>query len=149
MNEFGRVSNNVPLTVGWSRDTRDSALVPSRGYFTQANAEYGTPIGGTQYYKADMQAQYYYSFARGFVLGLNFQGGYGNGLGGKPYPIFKNYYAGGIGSVRGYEPSSLGPRDATTGDPIGGSKHAGGQRRTDVPVAGHRLRPHAARVHVP
>ena len=55
--------------------------MPSRGYFTQANAEYGTPIGDTQYYKADINAQYYYSFARGFVLGFNFQGGYGNGLG--------------------------------------------------------------------
>ncbi len=39
VNDFGRVSNNVPLTIGWSRDNRDSALVPSRGYFTQANAE--------------------------------------------------------------------------------------------------------------
>ncbi|HWT35524.1 MAG TPA: outer membrane protein assembly factor BamA [Paraburkholderia sp.] len=119
--DFGRVSNNVPLTVGWSRDARDSALVPSRGYFTQANAEYGTPIGGTEYYKADLQAQYYYSFSRGFVIGFNVQGGYGNGIG-NAYPIFKNYYAGGIGSVRGYEPSSLGPRDKVTNDPIGGNK---------------------------
>jgi outer membrane protein insertion porin family len=134
--DFGRVSNNVPLTIGWSRDARDSALVPSRGYFTQANAEYGSPIGSTQYYKADVQAQYYYSFARGFVLGLNFQGGYGNGLGGKPYPIFKNYYAGGIGSVRGYEPSSLGPRDASTGDPIGGSKMVVGNVELTFPLPG-------------
>jgi outer membrane protein insertion porin family len=136
VNEFGRVSNNVPITVGWSRDARDSALVPSRGYFTQANAEYGTPAGGTQYYKADINAQYYYSFARGFVLGFNFQGGYGNGLGGKPYPIFKNYYAGGIGSVRGYEPSSLGPRDASTGDPIGGSKLLVGNVELTFPLPG-------------
>ncbi|HTR08942.1 MAG TPA: outer membrane protein assembly factor BamA [Paraburkholderia sp.] len=136
VNEFGRVSNNVPLTVGWSRDARDSALVPSRGYFVQSNAEYGTPIGATQYYKADVQAQYYYSFARGFVLGLNLQGGYGNGLGGKPYPIFKNYYAGGIGSVRGYEPSSLGPRDATTNDPIGGSKMVVGNIELTFPLPG-------------
>jgi outer membrane protein insertion porin family len=134
--EFGRVSNNVPLTVGWSRDDRDSALVPSRGYYTQANAEYGTPLGDTPYYKADLQAQYYYSFARGFVLGLNFQGGYGNGLDGKPYPIFKNYFAGGIGSVRGYEPSSLGPRDATTNDPIGGSKMVVGNIELTVPLPG-------------
>jgi outer membrane protein insertion porin family len=134
--QFGRVSNNVPLTVGWSRDERDSALVPSRGYYTQANAEYGTPLGDTPYYKADVQAQYYYSFARGFVLGLNFQGGYGNGLDGKPYPIFKNYYAGGIGSVRGYEPSSLGPRDATTNDPIGGSKMIVGNIELTVPLPG-------------
>ncbi|WP_429301099.1 outer membrane protein assembly factor BamA [Paraburkholderia sp. GAS199] len=120
--EFGHVVNNVPLTTGWSRDDRDSALVPSRGYFLQGNGEVGTPAGGTEYYKADAQAQYYYSFARGFILGLNLQGGYGNGFAGKAYPIFKNYYAGGIGSVRGYESGSLGPRDATTGDPIGGSR---------------------------
>ncbi|TDG20443.1 outer membrane protein assembly factor BamA [Paraburkholderia silviterrae] len=135
VNEFGRVSNTVPFTVGWSRDNRDSALVPSRGYFAQANAEYGTPIG-TQYYKADAQMQYYYSFARGFVLGVNFQGGYGNGLGGKPYPIFKNYYAGGIGSVRGYESGSLGPRDASTGDPIGGSKMVVGNIELTFPLPG-------------
>ncbi len=134
--EFGRVSNNIPLTVGWSRDARDSALVPSRGYFTQANAEYGTPVGATQYYKADLQAQYYYSFARGFVLGLNFQGGYGNGLSGKPFPIFKNYFAGGIGSVRGYEPSSLGPRDTSTNDPIGGSKMVVGNIELTFPLPG-------------
>ena len=136
VNEFGRVSNNIPLTVGWSRDARDSALVPSRGYFTQANAEYGTPVGATQYYKADVQAQYYYSFARGFVLGLNFQGGYGSGLGGKPFPIFKNYFAGGIGSVRGYEPSSLGPRDTSTNDPIGGSKMVVGNVELTFPLPG-------------
>ncbi|WP_153100144.1 outer membrane protein assembly factor BamA [Paraburkholderia hayleyella] len=133
---FGRVSNNAPLTIGWSRDARDSALVPSRGYFTQANAEYGTPIGGTQYYKADVQAQYYYSFSRGFVLGFNLQGGYGQGIGNKPYPIFKNYYAGGIGSVRGYEPSSLGPRDLKTGDPIGGSKMVVGNIELTFPLPG-------------
>lgn len=136
VNQFGRVSNNVPVTVGWSRDARDSALVPSRGYYTQANAEYGTPISKAQYYKADLQAQYYYSFARGFVLGLNLQGGYGNGLGGKPYPIFKNYFAGGIGSVRGYEPSSLGPRDKATNDPIGGSKMIVGNIELTFPLPG-------------
>ncbi|KAG0162887.1 hypothetical protein DFQ28_007840 [Apophysomyces sp. BC1034] len=136
VSQFGRVSNNVPVTVGWSRDARDSALVPSRGYYTQANAEYGTPIGKAQYYKADVQAQYYYSFARGFVLGLNLQGGYGNGLSGKPYPIFKNYFAGGIGSVRGYEPSSLGPRDKTTNDPIGGSKMIVGNIELTFPLPG-------------
>jgi outer membrane protein insertion porin family len=64
------------------------------------------------------------------------QGGYGRGLAGKPFPIFKNYYAGGIGSVRGYEPSSLGPRDATTGDPIGGSKMVVGNIELTFPLPG-------------
>ncbi|CAG7602167.1 outer membrane protein assembly factor BamA [Candidatus Vallotia tarda] len=122
INRSGRVSNSVPITVGWSSDTRDNIIVPSCGYYAQANIECGSPIGKSQYYKADLQMQYYYSFTRGFVLGLNLRGGYGNGLSGKPYPIFKNYFAGGIGSVRGYKPISLGPRDKLTNDPIGGSK---------------------------
>lgn len=135
VNEYGRVSNVVPVTMGWSRDARDSALVPSRGYFTRANAEVGTPAGGTKYWKLDLQQQYYYSFARGFVLGLNGQLGYGKGIGGT-YPIFKNYYAGGIGSVRGYEPSSLGPRDKTTNDPIGGAKMAVANVELTFPLPG-------------
>ncbi|MGU7773792.1 outer membrane protein assembly factor BamA [Burkholderia sp. MR1-5-21] len=136
VNTFGRVSNTVPLSVSWSRDARDSGLAPNRGYYAQASAEYGTPATSTPYYKADVNAQYYYSFARGFVLGLNFRGGYGNGLGGKPYPIFQNYYAGGIGTVRGYESSSLGPRDTKTGDSIGGSKLIVGNIELTVPLPG-------------
>lgn len=133
---FGRISNVVPVTVGWSRDNRDSALVPSRGYYTRANAEIGTPAGSSKYMKFDLQQQYYYSFARGFVLGLNGQFGYGKGLGGDPYPIFKNYYAGGIGTVRGYEPSSLGPRDAVTNDPVGGAKLLVGNIELTFPLPG-------------
>jgi outer membrane protein insertion porin family len=134
--DFGHVVNNVPVTAGWARDNRDSALVPSRGYYLQANGEVGTPAGDTEYYKADLQAQYYYSFARGFILGFNLQGGYGNGFGGKAYPIFKNYYAGGIGSVRGYEPSSLGPTDKSTSDPIGGSRMVVANVEMTVPLPG-------------
>ncbi|WP_118178716.1 outer membrane protein assembly factor BamA [Paraburkholderia phosphatilytica] len=134
--DFGRVSNEVPLTLGWSRDNRDSVLIPSRGYYLNTSAKYGTPITGTTFYKMDAQAQYYYSFARGFILGLNFQGGYGNGLDGKPFPIFENYYAGGIGSVRGYESGSLGPRDTSTGDPIGGSKMIVGNIEMTFPLPG-------------
>ena len=40
----------------------------------------------------------------------------------KQLPFFKNFYAGGIGSVRGYEPSSLGPIDAATEQRLGGNR---------------------------
>lgn len=133
--QYGRISNVLPLSIGWTRDARDSALVPSRGYYLQGNAEYGAPISKVSYYKADVQAQYYYSFARGFVLGFHLQGGYGNGIGG-PYPIYENYYAGGIGSVRGYETNSLGPMDRTTGDPIGGNEMAVGSIELSFPLPG-------------
>jgi outer membrane protein insertion porin family len=52
---------------------------------------------------------------------LNGEIGIGDGLRDKPLPFFKNFFAGGVNSVRGYEPNSLGPKDAS-GDPIGGSR---------------------------
>lgn len=131
----GARSNVIPITVAWARDTRDSMLAPSRGYVTSVNLEVGTPIG-SRYFKTDFKQQYYYSFGRGFTLALNGQFGYGKGYGNKPYPIFKNYYAGGIGSVRGYESNSLGPRDGEKEDRIGGSKQLIGNIELIVPLPG-------------
>ncbi len=37
--------------------------------------------------------------------------GWGQGLKGQPYPLFKNFYVGGLGSVRGFEQSTLGPSE--------------------------------------
>jgi outer membrane protein insertion porin family len=48
-----------------------------------------------------------------FTIALNGEFGWGKGLNGQPYPLFKNYYSGGLGSVRGFEQGSLGPRDAS------------------------------------
>ena len=46
-------------------------------------------------------------------MALNGELGWGKGLNGQPYPLFKNYYSGGLGSVRGYQQGSLGPRDSS------------------------------------
>ncbi|MFT4992307.1 MAG: outer membrane protein insertion porin family, partial [Polaromonas sp.] len=46
-----------------------------------------------------------------FTIGLNGEIGWGKGLNGQPYPIFKNFYSGGLGSVRGFAQGSLGPKD--------------------------------------
>jgi outer membrane protein insertion porin family len=54
-------------------------------------------------------------------LFLNGDIGFAGGLGGKPLPFFKNYYAGGPGSVRGYRPYTLGPQDPQ-GNALGGSR---------------------------
>ncbi|MEJ8809824.1 outer membrane protein assembly factor BamA [Variovorax ureilyticus] len=100
----------IPLTVGWSRDDRDSALVPTRGRLQRANLEVGSG-GDMQYYKANYQYQQFFPITKQYTFAINGELGYADAYGNKAYPIFKNFYAGGLGSVRGFEQNSLGPRD--------------------------------------
>jgi outer membrane protein insertion porin family len=121
VNNFGAKSTSVPLTVGWSRDTRDSALVPTRGRFQRVNGDWGV-AADIKYLRASYQIQQYIPLNKQFTVGLNGEVGFGKGLNGQPYPVFKNFYSGGLGSVRGFEQGSLGPRDPATGSAIGGAK---------------------------
>ena len=131
----GRITNNFPITIGWSKDQRDSALVPTRGRYQQANLEFGIPGGDLQYFRAYYQHQYFYPLSKSFTMAFNNEIGYGHGYGSKDFPIFKNYYAGGIGSVRGYETSTLGPRDAN-GVAIGGASKFVGNVEFIFPLPG-------------
>ncbi|MGZ3241686.1 MAG: outer membrane protein assembly factor BamA [Burkholderiaceae bacterium] len=135
VSDFGHQTTSFPLTAGWQRDSRDSILTPSVGRYQRANLEVAA-FGDLQYYRTVYQHQYFFPVTRSTTLALNGEFDYGTGLGGKPYPVFKNFYAGGIGSVRGYNGSSLGPRDATTGDPIGGNTRLFGNAELQLPFSG-------------
>ena len=131
---------NVPLTVGWARDGRDSALIPSDGSLQQLSAEAGTPVGNMTFYRMYGQYQKYHSFSKGNILSFNGEVGYGQAYGNNPFPITKNYYVGGIGSVRGYAPGSLGPQyyNSVIGawQPTGGQSKIVGNVEYTVPVPG-------------
>ena len=118
---YGAKSTSVPLTVGWSRDTRDSALVPSRGLYQRVNGDWGI-AADIRYLRASYQIQQYIPLNKQFTIGLNGEVSWGAGLNGQTYPVFKNSYSGGLGSVRGFEQGSLGPRDTSTDSAIGGPK---------------------------
>ena len=118
---------NVPLTVGWARDGRDSTLIPSEGSMQQLSAEVGTPVGDLTFYRIYGQYQKYHSFSKGNILSFNGEVGYGEAYGNKPFPITKNYFVGGIGSVRGYAPGSLGPQYYNT--IVGAFQPTGGQSK--------------------
>lgn len=111
-NQFGYKSDSIPLTVGWSRDTRDSALVPTAGRYQRVYGDWGV-AGDLKFVRANYQIQQYIPLNKQFTVALNGELGWGKGLSGQPYPLFKNYYSGGLGSVRGFEQGSLGPRDAS------------------------------------
>ena len=118
--EFGYTSLAVPLTIGWSRDSRDSALVPNSGLYQRLNSEWSV-AGDARYLRANYQIQQYIPLNKQFTLAFNGEAGWGKGLNGQPFPVFKNFYSGGLGSVRGFDQGTLGPRDVT-GSSIGGPK---------------------------
>jgi len=111
-NQFGYKSDSIPLTVGWSRDSRDSSLVPTSGRYQRVYGDWGV-AGDIKFVRANYQVQQYIPLNKQFTIALNGELGWGKGLSGQPYPLFKNYYSGGLGSVRGFEQGSLGPRDAS------------------------------------
>jgi outer membrane protein insertion porin family len=127
--------NNFPFTIGWARDRRDSALVPTKGPYTQANLEVGIPGGDVQYYRASVQQQYFYPLSKSFTLAFNGEVAYGHGYGDTPFPVYKYFYAGGIGSVRGYQTSTLGPKDQN-GNPVGGASKMIGNVEFIFPLPG-------------
>ncbi|MDR0576181.1 MAG: outer membrane protein assembly factor BamA [Candidatus Accumulibacter sp.] len=115
---------SVPLTAGWVSDGRDSAIDPTQGVYQRATFEV-SPGGDLRYYKASYQYQRYFPMTRNLVLMLNGEASYAKGLGGQKLPFFKNFYAGGVGSVRGWDTASLGPYEIDhNGDEVrlGGSK---------------------------
>ena len=122
---FGNVATSLLASVGWSRDSRDSFLYPREGMYQRVFLEVAIPPMEIRYAKASYQHQYWLPIAQNSALMLTGELGWAHGYGGKPLPFFKNFYAGGIGSVRGYEQSSLGPRIVNTDgslDSIGGNR---------------------------
>lgn len=120
VNTFGATTNNLLGTVGWTRDTRDSAIYATDGKVQRAFLEIATPVSDQEYYKLTYQHQKFYPINSFLTLLLNGEVGTADGYNNKPLPFFKNFYAGGVGSVRGYEPNSIGPRDIN-GASLGGN----------------------------
>ncbi len=133
--QFGEKSNSLALTTGWSRDDRDNLLVPTRGRYQRAFSEIGLPALDLQYYRLNYQYQQFFQFFPRVTFAFNGEIGYGDGYGGDAYPFFKNYYVGGIGSVRGFETGSLGPRDVD-GSPLGGNRRLNLSLEAYVPIPG-------------
>jgi outer membrane protein insertion porin family len=131
---FGERSLSVPLTVGWSRDGRNSAIAPTDGRYQRVNLEWGV-AGDTRYLRGDYQFQQFYPINNRFSLGFNSEFGWGRGLAGKPYPVFKNFNGGGLGTVRGFEQNSLGPIDIE-GAYVGGTRRINVNTELYVPFPG-------------
>jgi outer membrane protein insertion porin family len=133
VNQFGNQYAYGSGTVGIASDTRDSAIQTTRGAVSRTAVEVAG--GDIQYYRVNVSYQWYYPLSRTMTLLLNGDAGYAHGIGDKPVPFFKNYYAGGPGSVRGFRPFSLGPQDPD-GNALGGTRKIVGSAEVLFPVPG-------------
>lgn len=134
--KYGDNPMTVALTLGWSRDSRDNSLAPTRGVYQRLNGEFALPGFDIQYYKATYQYQQYIPLSRTWTLAFNGEVGWGDVYGKTDeFPFFKNFYAGGIGSVRGYNSGSLGPKEYDS-DNLGGDRMLTGSIEILAPLPG-------------
>lgn len=135
----GVTTDSLRLDIGWARDSRDSILYPTKGTLQRIYGETGTPVGDLKYYKLSYQHQWWWPLTSTVSLALNGEIGWGGGYGGKPLPFFRNYFAGGIGSVRGFDSGTLGPQGLDSSNrpfSLGGDKRLVGNAELYFPVPG-------------
>jgi outer membrane protein insertion porin family len=119
---FGETNLTIPVSVNWVSDGKNSFLFPTSGTFQKAGLEVAIPGGDLTFYRASYQLQQYFPLSKTFTLMLNGDIGYAGGYGETTsLPFYKNFYAGGVNTVRGYKAGSLGPKD-TNGDSLGGTR---------------------------
>lgn len=136
-NTTGCTSNSVQLSAGWTHDTRDNVLFTNKGVLQRLTAEVTLPVLDLQYYRLDYKHAWFKDIAKNFTFMLNGELGYADSYNNKNYPFFKNYFVGGVNSVRGFENGSLGPRQIdTTGESfnIGGTTRIVGNAEIFAPV---------------
>ncbi|WP_444943811.1 outer membrane protein assembly factor BamA [Microbulbifer sp. ZKSA006] len=111
IDRYGDAFNSVGFTASYARSTLNRGVLATRGASQNLSLEFTLPGSDLEYYKLIYTAQYFRPLTRSLTLRLRTRLGYGDGFGDlDELPFFKNFYAGGFGSVRGFERNTLGPR---------------------------------------
>jgi outer membrane protein insertion porin family len=112
LNEGSCNADSLEFNVGIKTDTRDNVLVPTEGMLTTYNATLTAPVLDLQYFKLNASSEYYKPLDKNKKYTLKLRGslGYAQEYGGEDYPFFKNFFMGGVRTVRGYRTSSIGPK---------------------------------------
>jgi len=137
---YGDTNSVFKATLGWARDTLDDPIFPHSGTQHRVSVETTVPGGDLEYYRLSYTASAYIPLGKNFTYKLKANLDYGAGFGEtEVLPFYKNFYAGGSNSVRGYRARSLGPKDNGGPDPtlpVGGSKRLLGNTELLFPFPG-------------
>ena len=136
INERGNRFNATKLMTSYNYVSYDRGIFPTNGFMQTLSGEIGVPVFNKHldYYKLTYLGSAYLSLGKGFIFNPHTNLGYGNGYSTlNNLPFFYNYYAGGIGTVRGYEGNTLGPKDPQNGDSMGGNVLTTGSLELIVP----------------
>ncbi len=116
----GEDAQSLKLTASWTRNNLNRGIMPTAGNYQRLSLETAVPGSDAEYYKLRAQARQLFPLNDNHDWALKFSGelGYADSVGSDPYPFYENFYAGGLGSVRGFTANTLGQR--TTPPPSGG-----------------------------
>ena len=117
----GNESQEVTVALGWLHNTFNRMVFPDSGLQLSAGGMASIPGSHLEYYRLSGSGQWYYPLGKGFIYNLGATLGFGGGYGTTGIlPFYKNFYCGGVRTVRGFKESSLGPKDSL-GNPFGGN----------------------------
>jgi len=131
---YGTRFNTYELSLGWSYDSRNRSLFADRGARNRLGISYTIPGSDVQFYTFNYDYLQFLPLTKWFTLMANTELGYGVALGNTTsLPPYRNFFAGGPETVRGYRESRLGPKDSF-GNPYGGNLKVASQIEMLMPM---------------
>lgn len=107
----GTEFHDFTANLAWAKSTLNRGILATRGASQRLGIEMALPGGDLEYYKITYDAQMFKPLTRHLTLRLRTSLGWADSYGKtEELPFFEHFYAGGFGSVRGFERNSLGPR---------------------------------------